>query len=61
VEWFDALCRTSDDALDAVVCALVARAAAKNNVRLPSPEELAAAQTEGWIGLPSISLSELLD
>jgi hypothetical protein len=63
LEWngCDALCRTSDDAFDAVICALVARAAARDNVLLPSPQELPAAQTEGWIALPSGSLVGLID
>ena len=48
----DSLCRQSDDALDAVVCALMARAA---HLRLTTgpPDHLSArAATEGWIHLP---------
>jgi predicted nuclease with RNAse H fold len=56
----DRVCRESDDALDAVVCALLARAA---HLRLTAgpPEHLAArAATEGWIHLPKPgSLSQL--
>ena len=47
-----ALCRTSDDAFDALVCALVARAAAISLVEEIPPEEHWAALSEGWIALP---------
>lgn len=43
----------SDDCLDALVCALLARAAAINCTVLPStPEHQALARIEGWIHLP---------
>jgi hypothetical protein len=43
----------SDDCLDALVCALVARAAATNRTVLPeTPEQQALARIEGWIHLP---------
>lgn len=46
------LCRSSDDAFDAVIAALIARAAALGLVE-PIPEaERAAARREGWIALP---------
>ena len=53
------LCRHSDDAFDAVVCALVARAAALGMTAAP-PDHLAhLAAREGWIMLPTTSLSQL--
>jgi hypothetical protein len=43
----------SDDCLDALVCALVACAAAKNRTTLPeTPEHHELARIEGWIHLP---------
>jgi hypothetical protein len=52
------LCCTSDDALDAVVAALVARAAALGLCEIPPPHLAAAAAREGWIALP---LADALD
>jgi predicted RNase H-like nuclease len=44
----------SDDRLDALVCALVARAAAKNCTELAeTPDHQALAQIEGWSHLPN--------
>lgn len=44
---------SSDDCLDALVCALVACAAAKNRTTLPeTPEHHDLARVEGWIHLP---------
>jgi predicted nuclease with RNAse H fold len=57
----DALCRASDDALDAVVCALIARAAALGLTDAPPPELRALADREGWIAVPGCSLRDLLD
>ena len=64
--WLDlgphaALCARSDDALDAVVAALSARAAALGRT-LPPQEglELQLARTEGWIALPTGPLGELV-
>ncbi|MDH2902435.1 MAG: DUF429 domain-containing protein [Actinomycetota bacterium] len=55
------LCSGSDDALDAVVAALVARAAALGFVDEIPPEELTSARREGWIALPiEGSLSRLV-
>ena len=59
----DAVCRTcqdSDDVLDAVIAALVARAAATGRCE-PIPDELrACAGREGWIAVPGAgSLDEL--
>ena len=47
------LCRRSDDALDAVVAALVARAAALGLCEGPPPELAETAGREGWIALPA--------
>jgi len=52
-------CRASDDALDAVIAALTARAAFQGLIIRPSPEQTAVARTEGWIALPASRLSEL--
>lgn len=62
IEWGafrDLACR-SDHVLDAVVCALVARAARVGCTDGPPPELLAQARTEGWIHVPTCSLEELL-
>ncbi|GLW12559.1 hypothetical protein Misp01_76870 [Microtetraspora sp. NBRC 13810] len=56
---FERLCRASDDAADAVVAALTARAAALGKVTGPAPEQAAVARTEGWIVLPTSPLSDL--
>jgi hypothetical protein len=54
-------CIASDDCLDALVCALVARAAqSRRTVEPETDEDRRAAKTEGWIHLPCRSLSELL-
>ena len=47
------LCRRSDDAFDALIAALVARAAALGFTDAPPREISAAAETEGWIHLPA--------
>nr|WP_269086103.1 DUF429 domain-containing protein [Actinopolymorpha cephalotaxi] len=53
------LCRRSDDAFDAVIAAMTARAVGKGLVE-PVPEEHASvARTEGWIALPSTSIDAL--
>lgn len=53
-------CRASDDALDAVLAAMTARAAAVGLTESIPPEALLAAETEGWIALPRMdTLSEL--
>jgi predicted nuclease with RNAse H fold len=46
-------CRRSDHALDAVIAALNARAAALALTTRPSHEHLDEARTEGWIALPA--------
>jgi len=55
IPWLDwgeseAICRRSDDALDAVVCALVVKAA-KAGATIP-PLDTALALSEAWIHLP---------
>jgi predicted nuclease with RNAse H fold len=47
------LCITSDDALDALVAALVARAAATGLVESIPSEDLTSALREGWIAVPT--------
>jgi Protein of unknown function (DUF429) len=54
-------CRGDDDAFDALVCALVARAAALGLTTGPDPGDQAErAVAEGWIHLPDGEVSELL-
>jgi hypothetical protein len=45
-------CRVSDHAFDALVAALVARAAFLGLVGRPGPEDAVAAREEGWIAVP---------
>lgn len=45
-------CEKSDDALDAIVAALVARAAATNQIEPVPQKHMAVAKREGWIALP---------
>jgi len=54
------LCGESDDALDALVAALVARAAALGLCLGPSAEQAARAAREGWIALPAADSLEVL-
>ncbi|HVY11731.1 MAG TPA: DUF429 domain-containing protein [Mycobacteriales bacterium] len=57
----EALCRKSDDAFDALMCALVARAITQYRCTIPIPRGLALrAQREGWIHVPNCHLFELL-
>jgi predicted nuclease with RNAse H fold len=56
---FESLCRISDDATDAVVAALTARAAALGLTSAPSSEQLPVARREGWIALPTAPLDSL--
>lgn len=54
-------CAVSHDHLDALLCALVARAVLVGDTRWPdSPAERTAARREGWIHLPGPELSALL-
>lgn len=50
-------CRTSDDCLDAVISALMARAVAGNQTE--SPPAGNAAAREGWIHLPTVPIGDL--
>lgn len=54
------LCRRSDDAFDAVVAAVTARAAALGLTVRPSEHLLVAAQKEGWIALPECPPADLM-
>ena len=55
------LCRSSDDAFDAVIAALVARASAVSLVDSIPEEDRPAARREGWIAVPAEgSLAHLL-
>lgn len=55
-----ARCSAEDDYLDALVCALVARAASRGLTAQPeTDEERRLAPVEGWIHLPTAGLSEL--
>jgi predicted nuclease with RNAse H fold len=57
---YEEVCRSSDDALDAVIAALTARAAALDLVTVPpGPQAAAVASREGWIALPTCTLKEL--
>ncbi|MEU4410606.1 DUF429 domain-containing protein [Streptosporangium sp. NPDC023963] len=53
------ICRMSDDAIDAVIAALIARAASQGLVTAPAPDQVHSARSEGWIALPTGPLSEL--
>ena len=54
LDWssFDAACSRDHDALDAVVCALVAGAVVLGRTVPPGADELDLADEEGWIHLP---------
>ena len=59
---FESTCRASDDAFDAVVAGLNARAAACGLTATPPAEHAAIARVEGWIAVPrERSLHELVD
>ncbi|MFI7634985.1 DUF429 domain-containing protein [Nonomuraea sp. NPDC049400] len=57
---YEPLCRASDDATDAVVSALAARASARGLVTVPAAEQEGTAGTEGWIALPTTPLDRLV-
>lgn len=57
---FRGACEASDDAFDAVVAAVVARAAAVGQTRLPDAADRDVAGREGWIHLPAGPLSALV-
>lgn len=53
-------CELSDDAFDAVVAALNARAATlPGGVSVPDPDDVDAARVEGWIAVPMVPLAAL--
>lgn len=55
-------CLESDDALDALICALTARAVALGLWRRPvDPQEVEHAPTEGWVCIPTGSIDDLLE
>ncbi|TDE58144.1 DUF429 domain-containing protein [Nonomuraea mesophila] len=54
------LCRTSDDATDAVISAFAARASALGLATVPDGDHERAAATEGWIALPATPLHTLV-
>ncbi|MFF0817555.1 DUF429 domain-containing protein [Rhodococcus sp. NPDC003318] len=56
---FRARCVTSDDAFDAVIAALIARAVALGRTALPDPGDRDVADREGWIHLPTSPLDTL--
>ena len=56
---FRGVCESSDDAFDAVVAAVIARAAAVGRTRLPDVEDRDVAGCEGWIHLPAGSLATM--
>jgi hypothetical protein len=53
------ICRHSDHAFDALVAALLARAAARGSTLEPDDGDRETAATEGWIALPVGSLEDL--
>lgn len=58
---FERECRSTDHAIDAVVAALTARAAAVGQATRPGPADLATAAVEGWIAVPNEPLASLID
>jgi predicted nuclease with RNAse H fold len=58
---FERICRASDDAFDAVICAIVARATTvyRGTAQIPSGL-IQRAKREGWIAVPTCHLFELL-
>ena len=57
---FESICRRSDDAFDAVVTALIARAVALGHSTLPLADDRPVAAREGWIHVPSCLLADLI-
>lgn len=55
-----AMLERSDDAFDALVSALVARAAKLGHATRPAPEEQDRAEREGWIAVPTAPVVALL-
>lgn len=56
---YEDACRRSDDAFDAVVAALSARAATLGLVTAPTDDQAETARVEGWIAVPTCGLDEL--
>lgn len=56
---FQTICRESDDALDAVLAAVIARAAALGCTELPEGGDRDVAEREGWIHVPTAGLQSL--
>jgi predicted nuclease with RNAse H fold len=56
---FETACRESDDALDAVLCAVTARLASAGLCSSVPANIKTLAQTEGWIALPDIQPEDL--
>ncbi|MDY6810310.1 MAG: DUF429 domain-containing protein [Actinomycetota bacterium] len=54
------LLRVDDNAFDAVITALIARAAALGRTRLPEGADREVAAREGWIHVPDCGLDELI-
>lgn len=54
------LCRRHDHVLDAVIAALIARAAALGLTLTPTETERSRARTEGWIAIPACTLDQLV-
>lgn len=50
---YEQICRTSDDAFDAVIASLTARAERCGLTEPPTPVQAKGAAREGWIALPS--------
>ncbi|MFM8353132.1 MAG: DUF429 domain-containing protein [Actinomycetales bacterium] len=57
---YEGLCRSNDDAFDAVICALIARAHQRGQCTRPTPEQQDLARIEGWIAVPVAPLAALL-
>jgi predicted nuclease with RNAse H fold len=56
---YEPLCRRSNDATDAVVAALTARAAHQGHTTTPGEDQTDTAGIEGWIALPTAPLGDL--
>jgi predicted nuclease with RNAse H fold len=54
-----ARCESSDHALDAVVAAVSARAAARGTATLPTAADMTTAAAEGWIAIPRRTVLDL--
>lgn len=52
----EGLCRSNDDAFDAVICALIARAHRLGQCTRPTLQQEELARIEGWIAVPEAAL-----